>query len=155
MIKLTQIFGWEHEPADERPSEFMTSRFSEPSAVEALAPFGKTDRPPALPARKSPLMTPEAGRATPSERDRTLSPLVPRWLESLPPESKAHYLCAHFPRIANRLALCWADPALALHLLDELFRDRRGGRRGFPAEALDELRSLRRVALHRVGPKRP
>jgi hypothetical protein len=154
MIKLTQIFGWEHEPADERPSEFMISRFSEPSAFAALGPLGNTGRAPAAPARGSPLTTPEAGRAPPSERDNTLSRLVPRWRESLPPESTPDYLCAHFPRIANRLALCWADPPLALHLLDELFRDRRGGRRGFPAEALDELKSLRRVALHRIGAKR-
>jgi hypothetical protein len=100
-------------------------------------------------------MTPEASRAPPSERDNTLSRLVPRWLESLPPESTPDYLCVHFPRIANPLALCWADPPLALHLLDELFRDRRGGRRGFPAEALDELKGLRRVAVHRLGHKRP
>lgn len=154
MIKLTQIFGWEHEPADERPSEFMTSRFAEPSAFAALGPLGRTGRAPALPARKSPLLTPEASRAPHAERDKTLSRLVPRWRESLPPESTPDYLCVHFPRIANRLALCWADPALALHLLDELLRDRRGGRRGFPAEALDELKSLRRVALRRLGPKR-
>ena len=155
MIKLTQIFGWEHEPADERPSEFMTSRFGEPSAVAALAPAGRSGRAPLPPARQSPMRTPEASRAPPSERDRTLSHLVPRWRESLPPEAKADYLCARFPRIANRLALCWADPPLALHLLEDLFRDRRGGRRGFPPEALEELRSLRRVALHRIGHKRP
>ena len=153
MIKLTQIFGWEHEPADERPSEFMTSRFSEPSAFAALGTLGSTGRTPA--PRKSPLMTPEAGRAPPSERDNTLSRLVPRWRETLTPEATPDYLCAHFPRIANRLALCWADPPLALHLLDELFRDKRGGRRGFPAEALDELKSLRRVALRRLGHKPP
>ncbi|HRI19211.1 MAG TPA: hypothetical protein PL196_11875 [Burkholderiaceae bacterium] len=154
MIKLTQIFGWEHEPADERPSEFMTSRFGEPSAFAALAPLGRASDARLPLARKSPLMTPEANRAPPSERDRTLSHLVPSWRESLPPDAKAAYLCARFPRIANRLALCWADPSLALNLLDELFRDRRGGRRGFPAEALEELRSLRRVALQRIGHRR-
>lgn len=155
MIKLTQIFGWEHEPADERPSEFMTSRFGDPSEFAALAPRRRTAAASAPPANKSPWMTPEANRAPPSERDRTLSHLVPPWRESLPPDAKADHLCAHFPRIVNRLALCWADPALALSLLDELFRDRRGGRRGFPAEALEELRSLRRVALQRIGHRRP
>jgi len=46
------VHGHEHEPADERPSEFMTSRFSEPSAFAALGPLGSSGRVPAPPARK-------------------------------------------------------------------------------------------------------
>jgi hypothetical protein len=155
MIKRTQIFGWEHEPVDERPSEFMPSRFSESSKFSTLGAFDRTGRAMATPARKSPLMTPEARRSPPNESDKMLSRLVPRWLASLPPDTRPDYLCAHFPRIANRLALCWTDPSLALRLLDDLFRDKRGGRRGFPSKALDELTSLRRAALDGLSRKCP
>lgn len=151
MIKRTQVFDWENEPAAERPSEFMPSRFSGASEFSGLGSFDPTVRAAALAARRSPLMAPEAARSSPSESDRTLSRLVPRWLESLPPESRPHDLCAHFPRIVNRLALCWEDQALAVRLLDDYLRDKRGGRRGFPATALHDLRSLRQLASRRVA----
>jgi hypothetical protein len=148
MIKLTQIFGWEHEPVDERPSEFVPSRLS---AFGELSAFGSFD--PALraaaPAKKA-LIAPEASRSLPSDADRSLSALVPRWLESLSPDVMPRYLCTHFPRIANRLALCWADPALTVRLLDDFFLDKRGTRRGFPPEAMSELKRLRQVASSRL-----
>jgi hypothetical protein len=90
-------------------------------------------------------------RSASTEGDRTLSRLVPRWLEMLPPESRPDYLCVHFPRIANRLALCWLDPALTVQLLDDFLRDKRGARRGFPPHALAELKSLRQIASQRVA----
>ena len=49
MIKSTQIFGWEHEPVAERPSEFMPSRLS---GFSEFSSFGALDR--KLPPRKSP-----------------------------------------------------------------------------------------------------
>ncbi len=141
MIKPSQIFGWEHEPVAERPSEFMPSRLS---GFSEFSNFGALDR--KLPPRRSPLMEPEARRAPLSESDKSLSRLVPTWLESLPVESRPNYLCAHFPRIANRLALCWADPALAVRLLDDFFADKRGTRLGFPPKARNELMHLRQLA---------
>ena len=146
MIKASQLFGWEHEPAQERPSEFMPSRLSGFSELSGHGAFDPIARAGALPPRRSPLMAPEAERAPPRDSDKTLSRLVPLWLESLPREAMPRYLCAHFPRIANRLALCWSDSALAVRLLDEFFEDRRGTRRGFPPRALNELKSLRKVA---------
>lgn len=154
-FKRTQVFGWEHEPVDERPSEFMPSRFAEASEFSRLGAFDPTRRTIAAPASKSRSLTSQGRRSPPSESDQTLSRLVPRWLESLPPESRPDHLCAHFPRIANRLALCWADPILALSLLEDLFQDKRGGRRGFPSPALGELTQLRRLALRRVGHNGP
>jgi hypothetical protein len=148
MIKLTQIFGWEHEPVAERPSEFVPSRLS---AFAELSSFGALDpavRAAASPAKKT-LIAPEASRSPPSDSDRSLSALVPRWLESLSPEVMPRYLCTRFPRIANRLALCWADPALTVRLLDDFFLDKRGTRRGFPPEAMSELKRLRQVASRR------
>jgi hypothetical protein len=147
MNKRTHLFGWEHEPAVERPSEFMPSRLSEFSSLGAFDPLARA----AASKHRADLIAPEARRSPPRDSDKATSPLVPRWMESLPPESRAHYLCAHFPRIANRLALCWADPALAVRLLDDFFMDTRGTRRGFPSEAMTELTRLRQVALRRVG----
>ena len=146
MIKPSQIFGWEHEPVAERPSEFMPSRLSGFSEFSGLGAFDRQGRNATLPPRRSPLMEPEAKRAPPSESDKSLSRLVPLWLEQLPAGSRPHYLCARFPRIANRLALCWADPALAVRLLDDFFADKRGTRLGFPPKARNELMHLRQLA---------
>lgn len=148
MIKSTQIFGWEHEPVAERPSEFMPSRLS---GFSEFSGFGELDRKP--PPRRSPLMQPEAKRAPPSESDKSLSRLVPHWLEHLPPESRPNYLCDRFPRIANRLALCWADSALTGRLLDDFFKDERGTRIGFPPEARNELMHLRQLAARALKGK--
>jgi hypothetical protein len=146
MIKSSQLFGWEHEPASERRSEFMPSRLSGFSEFSGLGAFDRKGRHAELPPRRSPLMAPEAERAPPSESDMSLSRLVPLWLEGLPAESRPNRLCARFPRIANRLALCWADPALAVRLLDDFFADRRGSRLGFPPKVRNELAQLRQLA---------
>ena len=146
MIKPSQLFGWEHEPALERRSQFMPSSLSGFSEFSGLGAFDRHGRSAALPPRRSPLMEPEARRSPPSDSDKSLSRLVPLWLEGLPADVRPHHLCARFPRIANRLALCWADPALAVKLLDDFFADKRGARLGFPPEARNELAQLRRLA---------
>ena len=145
MIKSSQIFGWDQEPADERPSAFMGTSLSGFAALSGHGAFDAVSNKP-LPPRRSPLMTPEAKRAPPSQCDKAPSRLVPRWLESLPEATRPVFLCDHFPRIANRLALCWADAPLTVRLLDEFFQDKRGTRRGFPPEATAELKALRRLA---------
>ena len=150
MIKSTQLFDWELEPADERPSEFMPScltSFGELSSFGALDPIARAFG--TMPRRDA-ILDDSARRAPPPDTDRQLSRLVPRWLESLPPEAFPRYLCEHFPRIANRLALCWSDPDLAVRLLDDFFLDKRGTRQGFPAEASAELTRLRYLAAHRA-----
>ena len=93
----------------------------------------------------------QAMRSALTEGDRTLSRLVPRWLEMLSPESRPDYVCVHFPRIANRLALCWPDTALTVQLLDDFLRDKRGARLVFPPNALTELKRLRLVASQRAA----
>lgn len=152
MIKPTQIFGWEHEPVAERPSESepqKLSALSKFSCLEALDPIVRA----AASSSQKTLMAPEAMRSPLSERDRTLSALVPRWVESMSTELQPRYLSEHFPRIANRLALCWADPALTVQLLDAFLVDKRGTRRGFPQKALSELKGLRQLALRRLSPQ--
>ena len=58
-------------------------------------------------------------------------------------------LARRFPHVVNDLASLWREPASVVHRIDELLVDRRGGRRGFPADALAELLALRRAALKR------
>ena len=149
MIKRTQLFGWEQEPVDERPSEFMPSTLSEFSGLGA---FDLTVRAAVSPEQSGQITSP-AMRSRPSPSDLTPSSLVPSWMDSLKPETRAHFLCVHFPRIANRLALCWPDPALTVRLLDDFLLDKRGTRLGFPSEASKELTTLRQVAARRLGHK--
>jgi hypothetical protein len=72
-----------------------------------------------------------------------LLPSTQKWLEGLPRRVQPHVLCDYYPRIANSLAAMWEDTEGLRAYFDELFIDRRGGRRGFPAEVLNDLRVLR------------
>ena len=66
-----------------------------------------------------------------------------RWYASLPLSVQPEVLRAHFPRIANGLAAGWHDRDTTRRYFDDLLSDRRGGRRGFPAEVLEELHTLK------------
>lgn len=91
--------------------------------------------------------TTEAGwqrlREQPRPQDLVLSPLAKTWCESLHQRNQPTQLCALFPRVANRLALCWNDSALASRVLDDLVVDKRRNRAGFPPEVSQELIQLR------------
>ena len=52
-------------------------------------------------------------------------------------------LLERFPRIANGLAAAWHDRMTTLHYFDDLLSDRRGGRKGFPPDILEELQLLK------------
>ena len=145
MIKPSQVFGWEQEPVDERPSEFMVStsfgtlsgyhaNLEDENAVVAPQP----SRPANWAARRDP----------PSHRDATLSQIARVWFESLPVPLRPEHLCVRYPRIANRLALCWPDSTLTQRLFENLVVDKRGGRQGFPTEVAAELAQLHRFAAH-------
>src|SRR6266704_5027613 len=60
-----------------------------------------------------------------------LLPSTQKWLEALPRRVQPHLLCDYYPRIANSLAAMWEDRESLRAYFDELFIDRRGGRRGF------------------------
>lgn len=83
-------------------------------------------------------------------QDLYLSTRSLAWLADLPQDLAPRRLAHDHPRIVNRLALCWCDPALASLVLDSLLADRRGGRRGFPEAIQQELRALHDDALHRA-----
>jgi hypothetical protein len=78
-------------------------------------------------------------------QDLVLSSMARCWQASLKERYRADHLCAHYPRLANRLALCWDDPVLATKVLDGLLVDRRRGRTGFPPAVMQELIRLRRL----------
>ena len=60
---------------------------------------------------------------------------------------------ASFPRVLNRIAEVWVDPARAQHCLEELLLDSRCTRAGFPSEVLGELMTLRTYNASRIFPK--
>ena len=72
-----------------------------------------------------------------------LLPSTQKWLEGLPRRVQPHVLCDYYPRIANSLAAVWEDTEGLRAYFDGLFIDRRGGRRGFPSDVLNDLRVLR------------
>ncbi len=78
-------------------------------------------------------------KARPYER---LLATTAAWCALLPSSLQPRALCARFPRIANGLAAGWADRDATMHYFDKLLTDQRGGRKGFPAEVLEELHSL-------------
>ena len=81
-------------------------------------------------------------RSPPNPRDKTLSKIAIAWLDGLPASLRPIALSEQYPRIANRLAICWGDPKLTALVLQELLADRRGNRRGYPAEVHRELVAL-------------
>jgi len=66
-----------------------------------------------------------------------------RWHASLPLAVQPDVLRTCFPRIANCLAAGWHDRDTTKHYFDELLTDRRAGRKGFPADVLEELHVLK------------
>jgi len=72
-----------------------------------------------------------------------LLPSTQKWLEALPRRVQPHVLCDYYPRIANSLAAMWEDTEGLRVYFDGLFIDRRGGRKGFPPDVLNDLRVLR------------
>lgn len=90
-------------------------------------------------------------REPPRPQDLVLSTLAKRWCESLQQRYQPTQLCALFPRLANRLALCWNDEALASRVLDDLVVDKRRNRAGFPPAVSQELIRLRLLRPSRPG----
>jgi hypothetical protein len=83
-------------------------------------------------------------------------PSTMTWVAKLPRDIRPLALLRAFPRIANALAANWTDPAAFLRCVDELFVDRRGGRKGFPPDVMGELFALRTYyeGLHPTDRKR-
>lgn len=90
-------------------------------------------------------------REPPRPQDLVLSSLAQRWCESLQQRYRPTQLCTLFPRLANRLALCWNDEVLASQVLDDLVVGKRRNRTGFPPAVSQELIRLRLLRPSRPG----
>jgi hypothetical protein len=146
MFKLSQIFGWAQEPAQERPSQFRSTQ-------NKLSEFGNlASRHDATQRVAVTELAAQSERGPLSRFDVKLTPLVDAWMEMLPPHAHPRHLNEKFPRISNRLALCWPDASLTVRLLDDFITDKRGTRRGFPRGPLAELKVLRKLAAERIRP---
>jgi hypothetical protein len=90
-------------------------------------------------------------RAREAARPQTLSESTQVWADQLAPGLYPAELLERYPRVANRLALCWSDAMLTSRLFDSLLQDRRGGRKGFPEPVKDDLlRLCRHHNAHRA-----
>jgi len=85
----------------------------------------------------------DAERRPPRHADEALTGTARQWLRRLPARRRPLRLCIAFPRVANTLASHWCDSVQSAVLLEDLLRDRRGGRHGFPPQVTRELRRLR------------
>ena len=72
-----------------------------------------------------------------------LLPATQRWLNSLPREIRPRALVEQFPRLANLFAVNWGNPNECVDFISSLLVDRRGGRRGFPGDVLQDIHNLR------------
>ena len=90
-------------------------------------------------------------RSTPNPRDRALTSLAAAWRDAIQADRRPTQLCDQYPRVANRLALCWDDPELTERIFKDLLNSRRGShvRRGFPGPVLHELHALRQLSWQR------
>ena len=116
--------------------------FKKPSVAEQASEAARLRREKS--AAASPGASPTmAHRTPPTPNDLVLSRPAQAWKTSIPANIRPHELCAQYPRIANRLALCWNDPTLTERVFDDLLLDRRGKRKGFPSPVASELLHLR------------
>ena len=81
-------------------------------------------------------------RSTERQQDQVLNPIAAAWANRLSPALFPTHLLDRYPRVANRLALCWNDAVLTERLFDDLLMDKRSGRQGFPAPVAAELKRL-------------
>ena len=124
--------------------------------------YRKFDREPSNDVHAKPLkvdaaqpQTPPAARRRGDPADEPM-PLTVNWAAKLPADVRPTVLVRTFGRVANLLAASWTDPTAFLHCIDELFVDRRGNRKGFPPEVMEELFAQRAYyeELHPTSGKR-
>ena len=91
-------------------------------------------------------------RAPLIDDDRVMQSHTHAWLRSIPNGMHPKQLCRHYPRIANRIAVNWADLPTVDRLLMDLMVDRRGNRMGFPPRIRQEIDRLYGLHAKRMTP---
>ena len=117
-------------------------KFLRPEDKASIARREAAERAKARPKSPNAAADPVALR-DPGRQEQTLKPHTLEWAERLPAGMRPNELMQRYPRVANRLALCWNDAALTNRLLEDLLVDRRGGRQGFPPLVRSELIRIR------------
>ena len=76
------------------------------------------------------------------------------WVEALPPRVRPMALLRQFARVANLIAATWGDVEAFETYIESLLTDKRGNRKGFPPEIVEELSALEvyRLAVERRDP---
>ena len=72
-----------------------------------------------------------------------LLPSARKWMNSIPVDYRPQALPIRFPRIVNLIAASWDNPKECTAYISSLLHDQRGGRKGFPAEVIQDLQDLR------------
>lgn len=101
---------------------------------------GPDGQAPAAPADSGAAKYGHLRKAVPND---ALLPTTVSWAARLPVEVRPIQLMKQFARVANRVAATWRDAGAFYDCIGDLLIDRRGGRRGFPAEVSRELFLLR------------
>jgi hypothetical protein len=96
---------------------------------------------------QKPASSTQSGAEVTARRRQTPSadplPITFKWIAKLPRSVQPLALLRQYPRIANMMAGMWQDPQSCRAYLHDLLTDRRGSRKGFPAEIVQELVRLR------------
>ena len=95
---------------------------------------------------------PGADRRAEQPEGSRLSAETVTFLSSLNQSVRPYQLAVRFPRIANKLARVWQEPAQRNRYLDELLIDTRGNRQGFPLRILSELVALKELSQGATPP---
>lgn len=146
---FTTAGGWHDRGYSGRRLDAMLKNLFRAMFSQASQPISPAATPGATQARPGATESDHARlRAPPREVDLVLSSVAEAWLMALPRSLRPAALCSSYPRVANRLALCWNDAALTDRLLDDLLIGRRERRKGFPGPVAEELLRLRRFHDH-------
>jgi hypothetical protein len=145
-----------------RPLASVSRLFERPAApTPYLAPPPQVILPAARPApepQTEPQTEPQAAaKAEPVEMRWVRAPRAPLTLASHRlaialgrAGQPVTVLARRFPHVLNAISKSWDDPFEVIVLLDEMLIDRRGERRGFPADALAQILALRSRCSKRV-----
>jgi hypothetical protein len=120
------------------------------SNVDAVSEAGAETRPPTLAAAAVPKLDfddlPDEEAIGRLRRQTPMGeplPITFRWIARLPRRVRPFGLLRQYPRIANMMAGMWPDPQGYHAYLHDLLTDRRGNRKGFPPDIVQELLALR------------
>jgi hypothetical protein len=84
--------------------------------------------------------------------DQQLNHEATEWVLQLPVSLRPANTCSRYPRIVNRIVQSWLRADQCRFLFDQLLRDGRPARRGFPLSVREELQALAAFRLDGILP---